>query len=407
MFWRFAAYGFLKNLRLFEPFLILFFREQGLTFLQIGVLYTIREITTNLSDVPTGVLADTVGRRITMVLSMLTYILSFAIFTFTSSFYPFALAMFLYGLGDALRSGTHKALILAYLRLKGWSHLKVEYYGGTRSWSQRGSALNVLLAAALVFFTHTYRWVFALSAVPYVLNLINLATYPAELDSLVKGGKRKGGGLWGVLRLFSFFRSPDYLRALLNSSLYMGMFRGTKDYLQPVLKGLALSLPLFLYLSGERRTALVVGVVYGVIYVLNSFASENAYRLKELLKGREGLTMNLTYALGSAAVMLAGLTFHLSLTWVAVLMFLLLYVLQNLRRPITLSYITGTVPEDKVATALSVESSLRTLYAAILAPIIGVLSDTFSVGVALAFVGAFTLVLTPIVSVRDRGPTLR
>ncbi len=403
MFWRFAAYGFLKNLRLFEPFLILFFREQDLTFFQIGLLYTVREVTTNLLDIPTGVLADTVGRRVTMLLSMLTYILSFAVFTLTSSFYPFAVAMFLYGLGDALRSGTHKALILAYLRTRGWSHLKVEYYGGTRSWSQRGSALNVLLAATLVFFTHTYRWVFALSIVPYVLNLINLATYPAELDELVKRGGKRKGGTWGILRLFSFVRSPDYLRALMNSSLYVGLFKGTKDYLQPVLKALALSLPLFLYASGERRTAVVVGIVYGVIYLLNSVASENSYRLKRALKGREGLAMNLTFALGSAAVMVAGITFHLSVTWMAVLMFLLLYLVQNLRMPITLSYITGTVSEDKVATALSVESSVRTLYAAALSPVLGFLADHFGVGIALASVGAFTLLLTPLVKVRDRG----
>lgn len=400
MFWRFAAYGFLKNLRLFEPFLILFFREQGLTFLQIGILYTVRELTTNLLDVPTGVLADTVGRRVTMVLSMLTYLLSFALFTLTSSFYPFALAMFLYGLGDALRSGTHKALILAYLKMRGWSHLKVEYYGGTRSWSQRGSAVNVLLAALLVFLTHTYRWVFALSSIPYVINLVNLATYPPALDRLVKRKRREGR--LPILQIFSFLKSGDYVRVLLNSSVYMGLFRATKDYLQPVLKGLALALPVLLYLNGQERTALLVGIVYGVIYILNSIASENAYRLRDLLRKREGMAVNLTYAAGSLSVLLAGLTFHLSLKWLSVLMFLLLYLIQNVRRPITLAYISDTVPEDTVATALSVESSLRTLYAGLLAPVIGYLADTLGVGLALAMVGSFTLLLLPLVWVRDR-----
>ncbi|MFW6262769.1 MAG: MFS transporter, partial [Thermotogota bacterium] len=39
-FYKFAMYGFLKNLRFFEPFLILFFRDVGLSFLQIGILFT-------------------------------------------------------------------------------------------------------------------------------------------------------------------------------------------------------------------------------------------------------------------------------------------------------------------------------------------------------------------------------
>ena len=79
-FYRFAAYGFLKNLRFFEPFIILYFREMGFSFLEIGILYSIREITTILCEIPTGFIADIYGRRWAMVASMLAYITSFIIF---------------------------------------------------------------------------------------------------------------------------------------------------------------------------------------------------------------------------------------------------------------------------------------------------------------------------------------
>ena len=62
-FYKFSLYGFLKNLRFFEPFLYLFFLEKGLNFLQIGTLITIREITRNVLEIPAGVLADSFGRR--------------------------------------------------------------------------------------------------------------------------------------------------------------------------------------------------------------------------------------------------------------------------------------------------------------------------------------------------------
>jgi len=42
MYYKFRAYGFLKNLRFFDPFIILFFREMGLSFLEIGGLFSIR-----------------------------------------------------------------------------------------------------------------------------------------------------------------------------------------------------------------------------------------------------------------------------------------------------------------------------------------------------------------------------
>jgi len=80
MFWKFRAYGLLKNLRLFDPFLVLFFREVGLTFLAIGSLYAIREISTNVLEIPTGVFADAFGRRRAMIAAFASYLVSFAVF---------------------------------------------------------------------------------------------------------------------------------------------------------------------------------------------------------------------------------------------------------------------------------------------------------------------------------------
>lgn len=396
-FYRFAAYGFLKNIRLFEPFLILFFRAQGLDFFQIGLLYSVREVSTNLLEVPTGVLADIIGRRLTMVLSMISYIISFTIFFIFKGFWAYAVAMTLFGLGDALRSGTHKALILAYLKIKGWDKYKVEYYGATRSWSQRGSALNAILAGLLVLAAGDYRWVFGASLIPYVINLINLATYPAELDKVVKKKKKQQT----LKDFWAMITQPKYLKALMNSSLFMGVFKGTKDYLQPVLKSIALGLPVLLWLSGERRTAIVVGLVYSVIYLINAQASQNAYRIKDMMSGRLGLAMNITYIIGAVSVMLAGITYQWNWTYIAVLMFMFMYVMQNIRRPLAVAYISDTIPEGTMATGLSVESSLRTFTAMVIAPVLGYLADHIGVGYGLAVIGAVAMLLTPLVWLKE------
>ena len=64
MFYKFSLYGFLKNLRFFEPFILLFFRDASLSYLQIGLLFSIRDLATNILEIPTGVYADAFGRRI-------------------------------------------------------------------------------------------------------------------------------------------------------------------------------------------------------------------------------------------------------------------------------------------------------------------------------------------------------
>jgi hypothetical protein len=61
MLWRFCLYGFLKNQKYYEPFLVLFFLEKGLSYTLIGALLGFREICINLMEFPSGALADLYG----------------------------------------------------------------------------------------------------------------------------------------------------------------------------------------------------------------------------------------------------------------------------------------------------------------------------------------------------------
>ncbi|MFQ5651939.1 MAG: hypothetical protein ACE5IY_18545 [bacterium] len=54
MIFHFSLYGFLKNQKYFEPFLILAFLEKGLSFTLIGMLIGFRGICINLLEIPSG-----------------------------------------------------------------------------------------------------------------------------------------------------------------------------------------------------------------------------------------------------------------------------------------------------------------------------------------------------------------
>lgn len=73
MLGRFSLYGFLKNQQYYDPFLILAFRQMGLSFFMIGVLVGFREIIVNLMEIPSGVVADLFGRRKAMIFSFISY----------------------------------------------------------------------------------------------------------------------------------------------------------------------------------------------------------------------------------------------------------------------------------------------------------------------------------------------
>src|SRR6056297_1478947 len=92
-YYKFCAYGFLKNLRFYKPFILLFFLEQGFSYLHIGILFSLREIFKIIFEIPTGVLADKYGRKLTMVAVFISYIASFLIFYFFPYFAAYVLAM--------------------------------------------------------------------------------------------------------------------------------------------------------------------------------------------------------------------------------------------------------------------------------------------------------------------------
>ncbi len=394
-FYKFCAYGFFKNLRFFDPFIMLFFREMGLSFLQIGLLFSIREVSINLLEIPTGVVADMVGRRRAMVTSFSSYLLSFsAFYLLGTSFWFCAAAMVLYAMGDTFRSGTHKAMILEYLKLKGLEHLKVDYYGRTRSCSQLGSAISSLIAAGLVFYSGSFRIVFLASTIPYTIDLLLMLTYPRELDGSHKTARP-------TLREFARFTRESFReiylnlplrRTVLNSSLVSASYKISKDYLQPILKSWAVALPVLLYLSAEKRTSLLVGVVYFFIFLLSSRASRMAGQFQRTI-GHPARALNTNYLMNIFIYFLAGLAVLVHFHPLAVVAFLGIFIIQNFQRPMMVGYVGEVTDSRRMATMLSVENQSRAVWVALFSPVVGGLADRFGVGIALMGLGTILLLL--------------
>jgi MFS family permease len=231
---RFSLYGFLKNQRYFEPFLWLAFLDRGLTFLDIGLLIAVREAVIVALEAPSGALADALGRRRAMILSFVAYVVAFPLLAFAAGPVALAAGMAAYGVGDAFRTGTHKAMIFAWLAGQGRQDERTEFYGYTRSWSKIGSAVSIVVGAALVLGLERYEPLFLLATAPYLAGIVNFLGYPADLDGTGRARKAKVKAVLrsGVRRCWGNRR----LRRLLAESMgFEGLFHAIKDYLQPVL----------------------------------------------------------------------------------------------------------------------------------------------------------------------------
>lgn len=376
MLFRFSLYGFLKNQRYYDPFLILVFLEKGLSFFQIGILIGFREICTNLFEIPSGAIADLYGRRRAMIFSFCAYIASFATFALSESFALLFMAMFFFGLGDAFRTGTHKAMIFDWLNMQGRSDEKTRIYGYTRSWSQMGSAVSVLIAGALVFYLGSYTVIFWYSIIPYLLNIINFLGYPKELD----GGRQNKFSLRSVADMLGSalkqsVQFPPLRRLVFEGMGFEGMYKASKDYLQPILERTAIVLPVFVLMDESKRTALLVGGVYFVLYFISSFASRNSHRISDWRGGDEGAAQVMWWI---DLVLFALLIPALWFSWYSAIiaLFIGLAILQNFWRPGLISRFNAQSTPEMSATILSVEAQSKSLATIILAPLLGWLVDT-------------------------------
>lgn len=375
MLFRFSLYGFLKNQRYYDAFLILAFREKGLSFFQIGILIGFREVCTNLFEIPSGAVADLYGRRRAMIFSFVAYIASFATFAMSEALFLLFGGMFFFGLGDAFRSGTHKAMIFDWLRQQGRADEKTKIYGYTRSWSQMGSAVSVLIAGALVFYRGNFTDIFWFSIVPYAFNIVNFFGYPAALDGDRKSEfslKTVTALLGKALKLSVQF--PPLRRLVFEGMGFEGMFKASKDYLQPILKQTAIAMPLLLTLDESERAALLVAGVYFALYFLSSFASRNSHKVTEWRGSDEGAARVLWWVnLGLYALLIPALWFN---TYPAIIaLFVGLAILQNFWRPGLISRFNAQSTPEMSATVLSIEAQSKSLATIVLAPSLGWLVD--------------------------------
>jgi len=406
-YFKFCAYGFLKNLRFFEPFLILFFLERDLSYLQIGMIYTVREITRNIFEIPSGLAADVLGRRRTMITAFSLYIISFLIYTISYRYGMLIAATIVFALGDVFRTGTHKAMIFDYLDRQDWTSQKVSYYGHTRSWSQAGSAVSALMAAVLIFYTGRISLVFIYSVIPYALGLLLMISYPAYLDGESPGFRQSGLKTAFRTTLGTFwdsFKQARILRGMLNLSVYSGYYRAVKDYVQPLIQAAAIGLPVLMSLQAERKTAVLVGIIYFIIFMLSSAVTRQSGNFSNRFMGLS-IPLNLTLMAGLVLGTLTGFFSMAGFTLMSIILFIGIYLVQNLRIPVGIAYYTENLDTDILATTLSAESQSKSFFTAIIALLLGFLADRFDVGTAILVCSALILLTTPLYLIKKQRQT--
>jgi MFS family permease len=395
---KFCLYTFLKNLKLFEPFLMIFLLNQGLKLVEIGLLYSAREAAILLTEIPSGVIADLWGRKRELMSCFFFYVLSFFLFYQGHSFSMFLGAMILFGFAEALRSGTHKAMMYSWLEHEGYYSERTYIYARVRSFSMWGGAVAGLVGAGFLLLTGKIRLVFLLTSIPYILDFLLVASYPEYMNQT--RGERKLRVLWNsTVHTLKVALAPGSLRrVLVNSSIYEGVFRSVRDYIQPILETILLGYLVYESLEVDQRLYLVLGLSYFTIYFFSAIAASQSFHWKETYGAKVSVN-RMFFGLGILCL-LTGIFIQYGI--LALLAFFMLFVMSHARRPLMVSILGGLIDEDSRATIFSVESQIKSLVIVVLAPILGAIADYAGIQVMLIVLGLLVLLLSVLIRIPNR-----
>jgi hypothetical protein len=190
------------------------------------------------------------------------------------------------------------------------------------------------------------------------------------------------------------------IKAIGNQSLYSGYYKAIKDYIQPMITSLAVATSLFALHSQEKKVALVTAIVYGFLYLLTSFVSRYSSKLSAPFSSKQ--TALNVYLFGGALLGIGStILYYFNLPLVSILLFFGIYIIENVRKPIGIDYLTSLMKADVLASSLSVESQSETLFAVFFSLLIGGLSHLFSIKVALIAVSVVMFCLSFLFTLKD------
>ena len=147
---RLAAYLFLDAFVLLYPVYALLFEDTGLSTAEISSLFVVWAVVALVVEIPSGVWADAVSRRLLLVLAPLLTGAGFALWVLVPSFPAFAVGFVLWGTGGSLQSGALESLVYDELHRTGTASRYAAVMGRGRAAGAAALTAGTALAAPVL-----------------------------------------------------------------------------------------------------------------------------------------------------------------------------------------------------------------------------------------------------------------
>ena len=329
------------------PIIVLFFEKHGLSLTQIMILQATYSFTVAVLEIPSGFFADIYGRRLSLFYGSILTFIGYLIFSFFSGFNEFFIAEILLGIGGSLISGADSALIYdTLLQLKkdeDYTKVEGKNYGiGNVSEGIAGIIGGFLAITSLDLPVYIQTFVLFFS-IPISYSLVE----PESSYKLAKSIK----SIWLVVKETFFEKNKLKWYIIYSSSMGIGTL-SIAWFVQPFL--IEIETPLFYY-----------GIIWAGLNIITGITSYYSYLFKHKnLLIYISLIMVISFILLGYNISMYGLIF-----------IVFIYLIRGIITPTLRNLININSTSERRATVLSLRSFIIRISFAIIAPILGYITD--------------------------------
>ncbi|MFA7319591.1 MAG: MFS transporter [Parcubacteria group bacterium] len=361
----------LSNFMLIIPVIVPFFQENGLSVREIIMLQSLFAWAVIAMEIPTGYFSDTFSRKSAIVIGGIFATAGVVVYTQSHTFWNFLLAEIILGFGVSFISGADSSMLYETLLAEGRE-------GEYKKLGGRNSSIG-LFSESVACVLGGFLALVSLRLPLYCDMLIVCWVIPVAL-TLVEPKKdcsRKTESSLKKMLSFVKFALHDHaeVKWLILYSATISASTLTMFWLsQPYFLATGVSLEFF-------------GITMAIFLLCSALFSWNAHWVENFLGKKNSLIF---------LIILTTLGYvSLSSFWVmwSGAFILLFYAARGINNPVVLDYINGLISSDMRATVLSVKNLVSRAIFALIGPVIGWVSDAYSVKAALLFSGTTFLIL--------------
>lgn len=373
------VYMFLFSVRFSESFWVVFLRSRGLSFAAVGLLETIFHVASLSGEIPTGWIADKVGRKTSLIIGRVLSIVAALLTLRVHSFTGFAIAFALSALGYTCHSGAYDALVFDELKLDGRENQFTKVMGTVNATYLIGGSLAAVLGGLIAQRALLLLYIFSIG-VDLLAVLLLLPLRERPLPAVAAARAERIDPLRDLRSLISTLRDRRLASLML---LYAGVS--------------ALGTSFFFYGQSYMRELGVPLTVLGGVgmagRLLAVLPSREAHRLERRFGARPTLIAgSLAFVAG---VIVAGLLGQGSLLAQTLFIGLTLLcgVINETLYPVFCNGMNALAASERRATVLSTAGMFFSVVMMVIFPAIGALGDRFGLGRGFIISGLAVLTL--------------